>query len=70
MEMQMNGGSWEASMADRFPEVLDDASKKVHELFFLSAQSWNQKAFMLDSQCDCQWPTCMKKVAIRRMELP
>eukprot|EP00975_Prorocentrum_lima_P041268 8670072-Prorocentrum_lima.AAC.1 len=31
MEMQINVGSWEAFMADRFPEVLDDGIKKVRE---------------------------------------
>eukprot|EP00975_Prorocentrum_lima_P063781 12893607-Prorocentrum_lima.AAC.1 len=37
MEMQMRDGSWEAFMADRFPENLDDEIKKFHEQFYLSA---------------------------------
>eukprot|EP00975_Prorocentrum_lima_P050984 10681695-Prorocentrum_lima.AAC.1 len=38
MEMQMNDGSWEASMAVRFPEALDDEIKKGHDKFYLYAQ--------------------------------
>eukprot|EP00975_Prorocentrum_lima_P011359 2415425-Prorocentrum_lima.AAC.1 len=38
MEMQIKDGSWEAFMADRFPDNLDDEIKKVHEAFDLSAQ--------------------------------
>eukprot|EP00975_Prorocentrum_lima_P015589 3303676-Prorocentrum_lima.AAC.1 len=36
--MQMKDGTWEAFMADRFPDNLDDEIKKVHETFYLSAQ--------------------------------
>eukprot|EP00975_Prorocentrum_lima_P068781 12922564-Prorocentrum_lima.AAC.1 len=38
MEMQMKDGTWEAFMADHFPDKLDDEIKKVHEAFYLSAQ--------------------------------
>eukprot|EP00975_Prorocentrum_lima_P055880 11714683-Prorocentrum_lima.AAC.1 len=38
MEMQINHGNWEAFMADRFPDNLDDELKNVHENFYLSAQ--------------------------------
>eukprot|EP00975_Prorocentrum_lima_P054455 11420482-Prorocentrum_lima.AAC.1 len=31
MEMQMHDGSWEACMADRFPENLDGEIKEAHE---------------------------------------
>eukprot|EP00975_Prorocentrum_lima_P043503 9133141-Prorocentrum_lima.AAC.1 len=36
--MQMKDGKWEAFMAERFPESLDDEIKKVHEAFYLSAR--------------------------------
>eukprot|EP00975_Prorocentrum_lima_P064810 12899758-Prorocentrum_lima.AAC.1 len=36
--MQMIDGTWEAFMADRFPENLADEIKKAHEAFYLSAQ--------------------------------
>eukprot|EP00975_Prorocentrum_lima_P002745 606710-Prorocentrum_lima.AAC.1 len=36
-EMQIGDGSWEAFMADRFPEQLDDELKKVQK-FYLAAK--------------------------------
>eukprot|EP00975_Prorocentrum_lima_P022136 4658741-Prorocentrum_lima.AAC.1 len=35
----MTDGHWEACMADRCPEQLDDEIKKVHKHFYLAAQS-------------------------------
>eukprot|EP00975_Prorocentrum_lima_P030551 6408142-Prorocentrum_lima.AAC.1 len=38
VEMQMKDGSWEAFMADHFPDVFGDDIKKLHQQFYLSAQ--------------------------------
>eukprot|EP00975_Prorocentrum_lima_P052761 11059083-Prorocentrum_lima.AAC.1 len=42
--MQMKDGSWEAFMAERFPNNLDDEIKKVHGAFYLSAQKLEPEA--------------------------
>eukprot|EP00975_Prorocentrum_lima_P065553 12904105-Prorocentrum_lima.AAC.1 len=34
----MGEGSWEAFVADRFPEPLDAEIKKVHQQFYLAAK--------------------------------
>eukprot|EP00975_Prorocentrum_lima_P053501 11224133-Prorocentrum_lima.AAC.1 len=34
----MPDGRWEACMAERFPEQLDDEIKKVHKQYHLAAQ--------------------------------
>eukprot|EP00975_Prorocentrum_lima_P051271 10739690-Prorocentrum_lima.AAC.1 len=44
MEMRMTDGTWEAFMAERFPEALDDEIKKVPEAFYLSAQQLEPEA--------------------------
>eukprot|EP00975_Prorocentrum_lima_P035862 7539794-Prorocentrum_lima.AAC.1 len=36
--MHMRDGSWDAFMADQFPEVLDDDRKKVCQKFYLAAK--------------------------------
>eukprot|EP00975_Prorocentrum_lima_P004466 968248-Prorocentrum_lima.AAC.1 len=38
MEMKMTDGTWEAFMADHFPEALDDEIKKVQETVYLTAK--------------------------------
>eukprot|EP00975_Prorocentrum_lima_P063439 12891570-Prorocentrum_lima.AAC.1 len=36
-ETKLQGGSWQAFMADKFPHALDDEIKKVHQEFFMAA---------------------------------
>eukprot|EP00975_Prorocentrum_lima_P007674 1644239-Prorocentrum_lima.AAC.1 len=40
----MTDGTWEAFMAERFPEALYDEIKRVHEAFYLSAQQLGPEA--------------------------
>jgi len=42
----MPDGTWEAFMADRFPEQLDDEIKKKHKDFYMAAQHLDPEELM------------------------